>query len=127
VAATHGQLDSQGCPLIRVAIFLEDRPTAAKEFNALIDTGFTGFGQIPTEEATAIGLVPIGEMPLTYQDGATYPVPVAWASVRLGSETKEGFIFLADRGADILLGVHSLRVFAKTLVLSVATGRVELV
>jgi len=54
------------------------------------------------------------------------PMPVAWASIRLEAETKEGFVFLSERSEEVLLGVHFLRVFKKTLTLSVERGHVEL-
>ena len=52
--------------------------------------------------------------------------PVAWASIRLEAETKEGFVFLSERSEEVLLGVHFLQVFKKTLTLSVERGHVEL-
>jgi len=43
----------------------------------------------------------------------------------VGSETREGFVFIPDRG-EILIGVHFLRLFGKTLIHSVADGLVIL-
>ena len=125
MAATRGWLDPQGCPFVRVAIFPEGRAAASKDFDALIDTGFTGFGQMPLAVASSLGLVPIGEMEMTYSDGTTEPVPVAWATVRLSSETREGFFFVPD-GGDVLIGVHFLRLFRKALIHSVADDLVVL-
>ena len=53
-------------------------------------------------------------------------MPVAWASIRLGAETTEGFIFLSERSEEVLLGIHFLRVFKKTLTFSVESGHVDL-
>ena len=125
MAATRGWLDAQGCPFTRIAVFPEGRPATAKDFDALIDTGFTGFAQIPHRAAISIGLAAIGEMEITYPDETTEPVPVAWATVRLGSETREGFVFIPARG-EILIGAHFLRLFGKTLIHSVAEGLVVL-
>lgn len=36
-------------------------------------------------------------MDLTFPDGTTEPLPVAWASVHLGAETKEGLSFFPSR------------------------------
>ena len=63
MAATRGWLDAQGCPFTRIAVFPEGRPATAKDFDALIDTGFTGFVQIPHRAAIAIGLAALGERP----------------------------------------------------------------
>jgi clan AA aspartic protease len=125
MAATRGWLDAQGCPFTRIAVFPEGRPATDKDFDSLIDTGFTGFAQIPYRAAISIGLAAIGEMEITYPDETTEPVPVAWATVRLGSETREGFVFIPDRG-EILIGAHFLRLFGKTLIHSVSGGLVVL-
>jgi len=126
MAPTRGTLDPQGCPLTRVTIFPEGMPARGRDFDALIDTGFTGFAQMPQASAVDIGLTPTGTMDLTFPDGSTEAMPVAWASIRLEAETKEGFVFLSERSEEVLLGVHFLRVFKKTLTLSVERGHVEL-
>lgn len=117
---------SQGCPLVRVTIFPEGTPAHGREFDGLIDTGFTAFAQMPQAIAAAMGLVAIGTMNLTFSDGTTEPMPVAWASIRLDSETMEGFVLLSDRSEEILLGIHFLRLSRKTLSFSVERGQVEL-
>src|SRR5262245_59027380 len=52
---------------------------------------------MPQAVAGDIGLTPAGTMDLTFPDGTTEPIPVAWASVHLGAETKEGFIVLSQQ------------------------------
>jgi clan AA aspartic protease len=126
MAPTRGTLDPQGCPLTRVTIFPEDVPARGRDFDALIDTGFTGFAQMPQATAVDIGLPPTGTMDLTFSDGSTETMPVAWASIRLEAETNEGFVFLSERSEEVLLGIHFLRVFNKTLTFSVERGHVEL-
>lgn len=126
MAPTRGTLDPQGCPLTRVTISPEGTPARGRDFDGLIDTGFTAFAQMPQATAVDIGLTPTGTMDLTFSDGTTQPMPVAWASIRLGSETKEGFIFLSERSEEVLLGIHFLRLFKKTLTFSVDRGHVEL-
>ena len=129
MAPTRGTLDPQGCPLTRVTIFPESIPARGRDFDALIDTRFTGFAQMPQVSAVDIGLTPIGTMDLTFSDGSTEAMPVAWASIRLeaeAKEAKEGFVFLSERSEEVLLGIHFLRVFKKTLTLSVERSHVEL-
>lgn len=126
MATTQGELDPQGSPLVKVAIFPEGRPDSAKEFDAIIDTGFTAFAQMPMTAARELGLRATGTMDITYGDGTTRTVPVTWASVRLGADTREGFVHLSEDYADVLVGVHFLREFRLRLVLSVVEGRVEL-
>ena len=70
------------------------------------------------------GLVPLfpSHPHLTFSDGSTEAMPVAWASIRLEAETKEGFVFLSERSEEVLLGIHFLRVFNKTLTFSLERG-----
>jgi hypothetical protein len=88
MAPTRGTLDPQGCPLTRVTIFPEGIPAHGRDFDALIDTGFTGFAQMPQASAVDIGLTPTGTMDLTFSDGSTEAIPVAWASIRFGGRDK---------------------------------------
>jgi len=46
-------------------------PARGRDFDALIDTGFTGFAQMPQASAVDIGLTPTGTMDLTFSDGST--------------------------------------------------------
>jgi len=69
--------------------------------------------------STAIPLKVIGTFELTHSDGITEPVPAAWATVRLGTQTHEGFVLLSQRSEEALLGIHFLEVFAKALIYSV--------
>lgn len=127
MATAAGSLDAQGCPHVTVWISPEGGETLAKEFTALIDTGFTGFAQIPRRDAEQLGLVSDTEMELTYADGTTVPVPVVWGSIRLGTETRQGFIFVEEGSRETLVGVHFLREFRKTLIFSVPQRSVLLV
>ena len=70
MAPTRGTLDPQGFPLTRVTIFPEGMPARGRDFDALIDTGFTGFAQMPQASAVDIGLTPNGTMDLTFSDGS---------------------------------------------------------
>ena len=96
------------------------------QFDGLIDTGFTGFAQMPLAQALAVGLVTAGTLDLTFSDGSTQPMPVAWASIGLGSATREGFVILSNGSDDVLLGVHFLRLFQATFTYCVDSGLVEL-
>jgi predicted aspartyl protease len=127
MATTSGSVDPQGSPRTRISISPEDRPGLSREFEATIDTGFTGFVQMPLAWADAVGLVAVGELPVTYGDGSTSPAPIAWARLQLGSETRDGFVHLEAGTAEVLVGVHFLRLFRKTLVFSAAQEEVLLV
>ena len=92
MAPTRGWLDPQGCPFIKIAIFPEGRLDLRREVDGLIDTGFTGFAQIPLAIAVPIGLNATGTMDLTFAGETTEPTPVSWASIQLGPDTREGFV-----------------------------------
>lgn len=126
MAATPGSVDAQGCPRTKISISSEGSPATTKEFDAIIDTGFTAFAQIPIEAAASIGLRAVGEISMTYADGTTLPVPVTWATVRLGSEAVEVFVLLEEDSQEVLVGVHFLRLFRRLLIFSAAEGRVVL-
>ena len=98
MAPTHGTLDPQGCPLTRVTIFPEGIPARGRDFDALIDTGFTGFAQMPQVIAVDIGLTPLGTMDLTFSDGSTEAMPVAWASIRFETEADHSATSRPGRG-----------------------------
>jgi predicted aspartyl protease len=91
----RGSLDSSHCPTIAIAVSASDRPS--EFFDALIDTGFTGFVQLPVRRARELGLTPRAASEIEYADG------------------------------QVIVGVEFLRVFQKTFVLSITPGLVLLV
>jgi predicted aspartyl protease len=125
MATPRGWLDSHGTPLVRVGIFPPGRPSPSDKFDAVIDTGFTGFAQIPATSAESTGRRAAGTTDYTYADGAREPVPIAYATVRLGDEMQDGFVVLSE-GGDVLVGIEFLRLFRKSLTVSVRQGLVTL-
>lgn len=81
---------------------------------------------MPVDSAEALGLVAIGELPVTYGDGSTSPVPVALVSAWLGADVRDGFAHLEAGTTEVLVGVHFLRLFRRTLLFSAADGQVVL-
>ena len=121
----RGSLDSTHCPIIAIAIFA---PSRSSEFcDTLIDTGFTGFVQLPERRARELGLSPRAASEIQYADGRIDTIPMSWARVALGVEAQEGFIHLQRGSNEVIVGVEFLRVFQKTFVLSITPGLVLLV
>ena len=75
---------------------------------------------MPTSVAQELGLTPRTASEIQYPDGRIDSIPLAWGRITLGSEDREGF-------DEALVGVEFLRLFRKTLVLSVADGTVLLI
>jgi predicted aspartyl protease len=118
VAALRGSLDSTHSPVVTITVSVPRGPSSF--FDAIIDIGFTGFVQLPERHARRLGLTPRIASEMQYPDGRVVTIPLAWGSAGLGSETHEGCVHV-QRGADeALVGVDFLRVFRKTLVLSIA-------
>lgn len=121
----RGSLDSSHCPTIAIAVSASDRPS--EFFDALIDTGFTGFVQLPVRRARELGLTPRAASETEYADGRIDTIPLSWARVALGAEAQDGFIHLQGGSNEVIVGVEFLRVFQKTFVLSITPGLVLLV
>jgi predicted aspartyl protease len=125
MATIRGSLDNSRCPV--VAIGVSAPPSPSRSFEAVLDTGFTGFVQLPETRAQELGLAPRTTSETQYADGRIDIVPLAWGKVTLGAAAQEGLVHLQHGSDEIIAGVEFLRLFRKTLVLSIADGTVLLV
>jgi predicted aspartyl protease len=121
-----GYLDSLGHPVLTIRV-TGTNPNARLDVEAMIDTGFTGFLQLPIPDALPLGLVLCADGKYTLADGRTVtnfiargtvttrPPSNSRAQVRQTSpESIEGLIVLGGDGA--LLGMEFLRSLDKWLV-----------
>lgn len=117
MSALIGSFDKIGNPIVTISVrgvFTGGR----KEFEAIIDTGFTGFLQMPLVEAFPLGLVLSGTTSVTLADGSASPRLMALGRVAIGT-VEETALILLDVGSDsILIGMSLLRKFKKKLVVS---------
>ena len=117
MSALIGSFDKIGNPIVTISVcgvFTGGK----KEFEAVIDTGFTGFLQMPLFEAFPLGLVLAGTTSVTLADGSASPRLMAFGRVAIGT-TEETALILLDVGSDaILIGMSLLRKFKKKLVVS---------
>lgn len=97
----------------------------AQQFDAIIDTGFTGFLSMAWDKAFPLGLTLIGTTNVILANGATASKLMTLGTATLGGETRTGVILLAPAG-DILVGMELLKEFQKELLVSVAKNLVEL-
>jgi predicted aspartyl protease len=103
----RGSLDSSHCPLVAIAISAPSRPSEI--FHALIDTGFTGFVQLPERKGREVGLAPQAASETQYADGRIDTIPLSWARIALGAEVQEGFVHLQRGSDEAIVGVELLR------------------
>ena len=112
-----GTFDSSGNPL--VTFFLSGTFSGGKkEFQAIIDTGFTGFLVMPMIQAFPLGLPLLGTTSVTLADGKTSTRLTALGTVQLAEESKSGVVILEWDSNDLLVGMDFLRTFGKALFLS---------
>ena len=111
-----GSLDKIGNPCLKVRI-AGVSSKAASEFDAIIDTGFSGFISMPLVQAFPLGLPLHGTTTVTFADGQNQVKLLAGAKVSVGTKTKEefGLIILEETSTDILVGMDFLLTFKLAL------------
>lgn len=115
-------LSSAGHPYIKVKVYgISDN--LAQEFDALIDTGFTGFLMLPLTAAIPLGLTLISTTTYTLADGSSSLVLVALGTVEYEGQKVMGPISLEANVncKDTLLGMDFIRQANQLLLLS-STG-----
>jgi predicted aspartyl protease len=125
MASIRGSLDSDHTPVVTIAIASASGPSTFVD--AVIDTGFTGLVQVPAPLAAAAGLTPRTATEIQYPDGRIDTIPLAWGRITLGAEAREGFVHIQRGSDEAIVGVEFLRLFRKTLILSVSDGTVLLI
>ena len=125
MATLRGSLDSSDSPIVTIAVSAPSEPS--QFVDALIDTGFTGFVQLPERRARELGLPLRAVSKAQYADGRIGTIPLAWAKVTLGSDAQEGFVHIQSASDEVIVGVELLRIFRKIFVLSIADSLVLLV
>ena len=111
-----GFFPKNGSPAIRIKISgpLGD----GLEFDAVIDTGFTGFLSIPLVKAFPLGLPLYGTTAITFADGSSQTRLTGAAKIILGGEYNIGTAILEWNSTDLLIGMGFLRLFKRALFVS---------
>jgi predicted aspartyl protease len=118
MATKIGYLASNGHPHIKIGVWgLSEQ--FKQEFEAMIDTGFTGFLMMPLINAFPLALTLYGTTSYTLADGSSSPKLMAYGTVEVQGATTQGIIVLeANANCGPLVGMEFLRQFDYTMVLS---------
>jgi predicted aspartyl protease len=111
-----GSLDNSGSPKISIRVHGFDA-AHFKDFEAIIDTGFTGFLSMPIVDAFPLGLILGGTTATILADGSTSPKLMALGTATVLGERQVGTILLnlGSGPSSVLLGMEFLKAFKKTL------------
>jgi predicted aspartyl protease len=112
-----GSFNDAGSPVIKISVFGAFEQ-AKREFEAIVDTGFTGFVSMPIVEAFPLGLILLGTTTTLLADGNITFKLTALGRVTFGDRTESGVILLGPGQKDLLVGMEFLKVFDKSLVLA---------
>ena len=112
-----GHLDQLGnaCLTFHLCGVIHEEP--GLEFTGIIDTGFTGFIQLPLQHAFSLKLPLEGTASYTLADGTQTTCLMALAKTTFAGKTHVGAVTLAHGSQDILIGMGFLRQFRLGLVI----------
>ena len=117
-----GHYDEQGNACLKVHLCGIRHEPPGIEFEAIIDTGFTGFIQLPLANALQLSLPLEGTNIVTLADGSSSAMLTAVCFATLKGRTEEGVVLLAMNASPILVGMDFLRRFERALVVSKKVG-----
>jgi len=121
-----GILEGSNRPKIKIEFFgLLGREATALEFDAIIDTGFSGAVSIPITKALPLGLMLFSTASFTLADGRKENTFLCKGSARLEEQEKE-VVFSLTEGNEILLGTEFLATFKAKLILDYTQSRFSL-
>jgi predicted aspartyl protease len=118
-----GFLDNSGTPCLRITVKGPFNP--GQEFDAVIDTGFSGFLAMPLVQAFPLGLILYGTTTVTLADGSSNFKLTAQAMV-MGEVHAIGIAILEPSSTEILIGMEFLKTFNRVLFLHPAKPIVTL-
>jgi len=118
-----GYIDTYGHPYFKVKVFGVSEKLA-KEFDALLDTGFSGFLSLPLSAAIPLGLILRGTANFELADGSIEETITCIGFIRINGEMKRGLISIS-KGMDILLGIEFLRIFGKKLTIDIKNNIIK--
>ena len=126
---TQGQFDDVGLPKIEIGICRDVHrlPEGQIRASGIIDTGFSGFVQIPGKLAAELHLtLRATTTSMTLADNRIVTRQAGYGIALLGGHPEGGVFYLDETFPHILPGMDFLRIFKRTLLVS-ARNTVRLV
>ena len=120
-AVIQGQFDDTGLPKIDIGICKDVNSLPGRQFRGkgIIDTGFSGFVQIPKSVAIDLQLtLRATTTSMTLADNRTVTRQASFGIALLNGRPEGGMFYLDENFPYILLGMDFLRIFEKTLIIS---------
>ena len=111
-----GSLDSTGSPTLKISV-AGFSPKFFQEFEAIIDTGFTGFLSMPLTNAISLGLILWGTTTVILADGKTGFRLTAYGTATVEGQSQGGVAIIEWNSSEVLIGMDFLRKFEKTLMI----------
>jgi predicted aspartyl protease len=108
-----GYFDKSGSPALKVTI--KGPFGEPVEFDAILDTGFSGFVCMPLLRALPLGLLLYGTTSVELADGSKSTKLTARGMVGVEGESKVGVVILEPSSDEVLLGMAFLRLFKRGL------------
>ena len=118
----NGHFDRQGNPCLKLYLCGSRHDPPGIEFEGIIDTGFTGFIQIPMRDALTLALPLESSTQVILADASSLVMLAATAHATIGGRSQDGVVLLSETSDDILLGMDFLRQFDRTLSISRRRG-----
>lgn len=110
-----GYFDARGNPCLKVSLAGVFIAPPGVEFEAIIDTGFSGFLCLPIVRAFPLGLPLHGTTSAVLADGAVSTCLTAVCRMTVGKQLREGVVLLQTQSKDALIGMDFLRKFGASL------------
>lgn len=119
-----GSFSPTGHPIFQIEVYgFSDK--FSQKFDAMLDTGFSGFLNLPLVYALKIGLILNSTASYTLADGSTQHTLLCLGSIKIGEGVQPGLISIS-KGSDVLIGMDFLRKFKKKLSLDCEGGTLRL-
>jgi predicted aspartyl protease len=120
-----GHFDQLGNPCLKFHLCGVAHPLPGVEFEGIIDTGYSGFVQLPMQHAFSLKLPLEGTTSYVLADGTKGASITALARTSFGGKTVVGVITLAPGSQEVLVGMDFLRQFKMGIVM--AAGGIVLI
>lgn len=127
MSITNGFVDKSGAPALKIKIAGALSTITPTEFDAVIDTGFSGFVSMPLISAFPLGLPLTGSTTVELADGSVSSKLTALCTAYIDHDGQSGIVILEPNSTEILIGMDFLRTFKKVLLVHPNRAIVSLV